>query len=463
MRALDYLESRPDIDPKRLGCTGNSGGGTLTSYLMALDDRIACAAPSCYLTTFRRLLATVGPQDAEQNIYGQLAHGMDEADYVLMRAPRPTLICAGTRDATFDITGTWDIFREAKRFYGRLGYPERVDLVEADEPHGFSRPLRVGATRWLRRWLLGRDDAIDEPPFAVLSDREAQCTPEGQVLRLPRERSVFDLNREREARLVSKRHDFWTRTPSGQALRAVREVVGVRPLAELPEPKVETVGRVLREGYRIDKLVLTPETGIFLPALAFVPTAGGRDAYLYLHGQGKHLDADIGGPIERLVRQGHLVLAADLRGLGETESHRGRDWGRGLFGPNAQEAFQAYLLGRSLVGLRAEDALVCGRFLARYETSGSSRKVHVIATGVAGVPALHAAALEPELFASLTLRQTLTSWASVVATPVGKDQLSNTVHAALEVYDLPDLVRVLEKKVTVEGPRDAAGNPERSE
>ena len=68
IRALDYLASRPEIDSARLACTGNSGGGTMTSYLMALDDRIAVAAPSCFITSLERLFATIGPQDAEQNI-----------------------------------------------------------------------------------------------------------------------------------------------------------------------------------------------------------------------------------------------------------------------------------------------------------------------------------------------------------------------------------------------------------
>ena len=99
-------QPRPKIDPKRLGCTGNSGGGTLTAYLMALDDRIACAAPSCYITSLERLFATIGPQDAEQNITGQVAFGMEHADYLTLRAPKPTLIACGTQDF-FDIGGTW--------------------------------------------------------------------------------------------------------------------------------------------------------------------------------------------------------------------------------------------------------------------------------------------------------------------------------------------------------------------
>jgi len=91
IRGLDYLASRSDIRADRLGCMGNSGGGTQTSYIAALDDRVAAAAISCYVTSlFGKLPRTIGPQDAEQNIFGQLAFGMDHADYLLMRAPRPS-------------------------------------------------------------------------------------------------------------------------------------------------------------------------------------------------------------------------------------------------------------------------------------------------------------------------------------------------------------------------------------
>jgi dienelactone hydrolase len=145
MRAIDYLQSRDDIIADKIGCTGNSGGGTLTAYLMALDDRIVAAAPACYLTTFRRLIETRGAQDAEQNIFGQIAFGMDEPDYVMMRAPKPTLICAATRDVTFDIGGTWDLFRQSKRFYTRMGFAERVDMIEADARHGFTILLRTAS------------------------------------------------------------------------------------------------------------------------------------------------------------------------------------------------------------------------------------------------------------------------------------------------------------------------------
>ena len=123
---------------------------------MALDDRVKCAAPSCYLTTFRRLIETIGPQDAEQNIFGQIQLGIDHPDYVLLRAPRPTLISSTTGDF-FNIQGSWENYRQAKRIYGRLGFPERVDLVEVEGGHGVHPQNLATIAQWMKRWLLGRD------------------------------------------------------------------------------------------------------------------------------------------------------------------------------------------------------------------------------------------------------------------------------------------------------------------
>jgi len=448
MRALDYLASRPDIDPRRLGCTGNSGGGTLTAYLMALDERIVCAAPSCYLTTFARLLDQKGPQDAEQNIFGQIAFGMDQADYVLMRAPKPTCILSAKRDEIFDIAGAWEVFREAKQFYGRLGHPERVDLVEADEPHGFSMPLRVGAVRWMRRWLLDRDDAITEPDFAIRTDRELFSTPDGQVMRLPGELSVFDLNRQEAERLAKLRSAGPEAKDARKLMEAVRATIGVAPLEDLPELSSKKVGTIQRDGYRIEKLLLGADEALPLPALAFIPQAPDGDVYLYLDGEGKEAASAADGPIEQLVHQGHLVLAVDLRGCGETArganaSQRTSGQRAGRFGPEVEPFFLAYLLGKSLVGIRTEDALRCERFLATFERpDGQTRRIHVVGVGSAGLPALHAAAIAPEQIATLTLRRSLRTWRDLFDTADGGQYLGETVHGALQVYDLPDLVRL---------------------
>lgn len=496
MRAIDYLQSRPEVDAQRIGCTGNSGGGTLTAYLMALDDRIVAAAPACYLTTFRRLITTKGAQDAEQNIFGQLAFGMDEADYVIMRAPKPTLICAGRRDVTFDIEGTWETFRQAKRFAARLGFPERVDINDADLPHGFYLPQREAAARWMHRWLIGGDTVIREVDPGLLPDpptdaewREASppdwtaaeliCTPSGQVLLEPDERSVFEINADAERALRTRREAAWARLPVADRRALVQATI--RGMADDPvtasagATAPRRVGTVARDGYRIDKLVITPEPGIELPTLVFVPAAPSGNTTLYLHGTSMKADAGPGGPIEALVRQGHVVQAVELRGIGETETgHDKADYGRGAFGRDVQEIFLAYLLGRSYVGMRTDDIACACQSLAGYgldpgdaardvavDPPGAERPLHLVAIGEAAIPALHAAALEPDRFASVRLVNMLPSWADLVASPGSRDQAVNVVHGALLHYDLPDLVELAggTAKVRLEAPLDAWGRP----
>ncbi len=457
MRAIDYLCSRPEIDPKRIGCTGISGGGTMTSYLMALDERIQAAAPGCYLTSFRRLLDTVGPQDAEQTIFGQVAFGMDHADYVLMRAARPTLMMTATSDY-FDITGAWSSFRQAKRCYGYLGFPERVDLVEVAGDHGFPAPMRVAAARWMRRWLLQVDDAVAETDFPVAKDEDLWCTPRGEVMLLEGARSVYDLNVELETRLAQQRRRLWQATEKSKALAEVRRTSGIRSLADLAEPKVTQIGRIQRDGYRIEKIVLQPESGIPIAALLFVPETPAKDASLYLHADGKQADAARGGPIEKLVAQGRIVLAPDLSGIGETRPTGKHSYGSYL-PPDWLESTLAYLLGTSLLAKRAEEILVCARYLATADLP-TPRPVHLVSVGRVGPPALHAAALESQLFATVTLCGSLASWSDVVHTPQSKNQFVNLVHGALRVYDLPDLAASLPAdKLTIVAPASAAEEP----
>ena len=215
IRGLDYLAGRPEIDPNKLGCTGCSGGGTLTSYLMALDDRIQCAAVSCYLTTLERLFETIGPQDAEQNITGQVAFGMDHADYILLRAPRPTLICCATKDF-FDIKGTWTTFREASQLYGLMGHPERVALAEANTGHGFGKLHREAVVRWMSRWLLGKDSDVAETNFPIARDEALQCTRTGQVLTEFKGKSAFHFNAERAQELEKLRATQFAKRHAGR-------------------------------------------------------------------------------------------------------------------------------------------------------------------------------------------------------------------------------------------------------
>jgi dienelactone hydrolase len=477
MRAIDYLQSRPDIRADKIGCTGNSGGGTLTAYLMALDERIVAAAPVCYLTTFRRLIDSQGAQDGEQNIFGQIEAGMDEADYVIMRAPKPTLILAGTRDATFDFRGTAELFIEAKRFYSRLGRAEAVDLNAPDAPHGYTLQQREAAVRWMHRWLVGSEKLIREVqslPDTFTDDQlramtkadwtkeQLYATPRGQVMLLPGEKSVFQLNAERAAALRAPRQAAWAALSASDRRERVRATIRAAAPDTVAAPAVVVTGTVNRPGYTVRKLVLTIDERLRLPALLFVPPNARGPATLYLHGTSMTTDAAPGGPIERLVLSGQVVLAAELRGIGETESgHERRDYGYGRFGRDNQEIYLAYLNGQSFVGLRADDVRRWTQVLRGAElTARAPTEVHLTAVGEAAIPALHAAMLQPDDFQRVQLRRMIGSWESVVSATETFDQLVNVVHGALQHYDLPDLVAAVgAEKVSIEEPVDVMGRP----
>ncbi len=440
MRAIDYLVSRPEIAPKKIGMTGCSGGGTLTSYTMALDDRVTVAAPACYLTTFRRLIETRGPQDAEQNIFGQIAYGLDQPDYVLLRAPKPTIISSTTGDF-FSIDGAWENFRQAKRVYGRLGFPEKVDLVEVEGEHGVQPQNLAAITQWMRRWLLGRDEPVPIQEYPPLEPQDLWCLDSGQVLTLPDEKSVFDLNADYETKLAKQRTAAWQKATSEQRDAKVRSLLNVRPASELKPPEFEDIDRVNREDYHIDKLVLRTDSGATLPGLTFHPPSPVDDAYLYLHDDGKLGDSQTDGPIEDLISEGYAVVTVDLSGQGETGTGK-----RDALLTDWKTYNLAYLLGKPLLGIRVEDALAAADFVAFYQKPRTKpRKVHLVGVGQAGLIALHAAALNPDLFESVTLRNTPRDWATVVRQTPPAGQLDSAVHGVLTTYDLPDLVEMAGK------------------
>jgi cephalosporin-C deacetylase-like acetyl esterase len=451
IRSLDYLASRPEVDPNRLGCTGNSGGGTMTAYLMTTDERILAAAPSCYITSLERLFATIGPQDGEQNIPAQVARGIDHADYLEVRAPKPTLVLTGTKDF-FDITGSWDSFREAKRLYGILGFGERVDLFEYPDTHGYSKPRREAALRFMRRWLQGIDEPATEPPLKVNSDAELRVTRTGQVISdFDKEVTVWDLNLREAETLARDREQFWRNNSLTENRMAVIDLAGIRPIAE---PQAAAAGTVRRDGYRIEKLVLQRPEEVPVPALLFLPDGGeGKlPAVLYVDSRGKAADAAPGGPIQEIVKSGRAVLAIDARGWGETApAVPAKYWSKEF-----PVCYLALDLGRPLLGQRVEDTLAALKYLASLPQIDAS-KLGIIGVEAGGPVALHAATLDERL-GEVTLVRSIESWMEVVATPLAKNQLASVVPGALARYDLPDLVRALgPRPVVVRDPVDPTG------
>ena len=167
------------------------------------------------------------------------------------------------------------------------------------------------------------------------------------------------------------------------------------------------------------------------------------------------VEAAPGGRCEQLVKQGYIVLSAELSGIGETETgHDKRDYGRGRFGRDVQEIYLAYLIGRSYVGIRTDDLFRWANYLDRR----IGKQTRLIATGEACIAALHAAALEPLRFDTVELKHMIRSWGDVVTATESVNQLVNAVHGALRHYDLPDLIELVgTDRIKVEASVDASG------
>lgn len=449
IRALDYLLSRKEVDPKRVGVTGNSGGGTHTAYLATIDDRLQVAAPSCYITSWDKLMSLLGPQDAEQNLPPWLNLGFDFPDFIYAFAPKPYLLLSAIRDF-FPIGGARATYAEALRVYDSLGMSEKFSMVEADDGHGYTLPRRLAAYRWMSKWLKGTEDDGKEPSIMLATEAELQCTPTGQVSTSLGGESVFTLNQKRV-------NEFRPKSPAKQqVLAAARELSAYRPGAE--PPKVANYGMLQKTGYRIEKLVYQSEPGIALPAVLAIPAelSSKHDAVIYVDGQGK---SAVASRLNQWMKNGTVVLAIDARGLGETENRpvsRGdraeQDW----FG-DASSSFGALLLGKTLVGMRAADISKAVDLL-NARTDLGVKSIRAVGVGRGSLPVLFAGALDDRI-QSVELERALVSYQSVIDTPIHRYALEDVLPGVLRRFDLPDLVAAVGSKVRISGSVDAMGDP----
>jgi dienelactone hydrolase len=153
-RTVDYLSSRNDVDPGRIGCTGLSLGGQVTWLSTALDERIKVAAPACGVTTLESIFKE--GTDAWSSI-GAFIPGMlkytDISEVISLIAPRPLLILAATKDEVFPISGAIEAYEYAKGVYGLYNAEDRIRLFTDERQHSYSMNMRNQAYDWFDKWL----------------------------------------------------------------------------------------------------------------------------------------------------------------------------------------------------------------------------------------------------------------------------------------------------------------------
>ncbi len=180
IRALDYLLTRKEVDPKRVGVTGCSGGGTMTTWLCGVDRRWTMAAPSCFVMTFARNCENELPADTEQCPPKALALGLDQCDFLAAMAPQPIVLLTKEGDF-FDIRGSEKAYERLRRLYGLLGAEDNISMFVEAGGHGYSQRSREAMYRWFNR-ATRVSDAQAEPNLTIEKDENPLVYPEGADL-----------------------------------------------------------------------------------------------------------------------------------------------------------------------------------------------------------------------------------------------------------------------------------------
>ena len=224
IRAVDYLLTRKEVDPKRIAVAGNSGGGTQAAYLAVFEPRLAAVISSCYMTRWRELWHGPGPQDAEQVWPGFISAGLDFDDFALAFAPRPYLMTTAIRDY-FPIDGARATYRRITDLFERLGASQNAGYFEYDDGHGWSRPRREAAYRWLDKHFAGRETDGAEPAIQVEPESRLLASVDESGQPVNADGSLHGILLGQWRALEPKRRGA---ALNGEALRAlIRERLGV--------------------------------------------------------------------------------------------------------------------------------------------------------------------------------------------------------------------------------------------
>lgn len=434
-RAVDYLLTRKDIDPQRIGCYGFSGGGTMASYLVALDDRIRCACIGLFFSSRLRTLELTGPSDGCQQMPFEGSAQIEGADLVLAMAPRPVIILDGKYDFV-DHWGALRGFEDLRRAYTVLGRPECVSQYYAEDGHATPPDIQRQLIGWFRHWLLRDDSPVAEG--AAWRGSDMRCTGSGLVnLEFGDAQSTMQATLAEMDALAPARAAF-----CGRELPAVQ--AGLRALLHLPGQTaplgiVPTGTRDLR-GFTEYRFQLNREGEFPVPVIVRVPDNVREDSAveIRLSDRGK---AVLLAETDRFdaASDGTVLVWADLRGMGESadpaELNLLKYWNR-----EYRPAALSLHIGRPLPGQRVTDVLTLLDFCDA-DARLQGRPVRIIAEGLCGPVAAHAAVLDGRITRAV-LTRSLRSWRSYLENPLQYDMLSGIVPGALRCYDLPDLVRL---------------------
>ena len=416
-RSIDYLASRPEVDPMRIGAAGCSGGGALTTFIGALDERLKAVIPACFPISYRILFAGSDPH-SEMTLPQQLARGLDTADFVELSAPTPWLIQATEKDF-FPPDGARLVYEEARRWYRLYGAEDKIALFIGPGTHGTPLVSREAVYQWMIRWLNNGRGDFREQPVKLLPNHELLVTRTGRVEDEPGSRKLYQL-------LID---DLRARRRPGTTSELQTELRRLKIPTDGSAPAVKVLSETSRAGYRSQRIQLESEPGIVLDGEIYNPTSAGRKrGVLLLEGERSDRLA------EKLAREGCVVLKLEPRNSTGAD-HRRPYVGDWLTNTRVDQ------IGLNLPAMRAHDVLRGIDLLVSREDIDSD-SIRASAQGVRGIWLLLAAAVDSRI-RKVWLDKTPFSLIEALQNTMNTDLSDADIPGFALHWDLEDLTKAM--------------------
>lgn len=425
-RGIDYLVSRPDVDPTRLGAAGCSGGGALTTFIGAMDPRLKAVVPACYPNSYQLLFAGPDP-DTEMTFPNFLASGLDVADYVEVTAPTPWLIQA-TEEDYFTPAGGRMVFEEARHWYGLYGAEDKIGFFVGPGPHGTPLVSREAVYQWMIRWLKDGQGDYHEQPVHLYNNFELLVTPTGHVDDIPGSRKVYQLILD----------DFHAKMRQGTLPELQAELRRWKIPSAGGSPDSTVLDESNTPDFRREHIKFESEPGVEVEGNLYVPSSppGRKPAVLLVEDIGRPYfqAATIESLAGRMAKKGRVVLTLAPRDSPGENTHA-------PFVGNWITNSRANQIGLNLPAMRAHDILR-GVDLLAARSDVDPASIHASARGVKGIWLLLAAAADPRI-GKVWLDRTPYSLRAALHNTLNMELFDAVIPGFALHWDLDDLVKAM--------------------
>ncbi len=454
MRAVDYMNSRPEVDAAKLAITGASGGGNQSMNAGAWDERFKAVIPVCSVGTYD---AYIGAACCVCEVLpGGLAIA-EEGEILALVAPRALMVINATRDGhQFSVGEAEKSIARAQPVFELLGAGDRLKHVVVDSAHDYNKPMREAMYGWLARWLSNEGDGspISEPEIVLEDVQALRCFPDNVR---PKSFSlipdfVFQQAKRRLAQHPRPDHlERWEADALLMKTRLEQRVFGGFP--RTTEWKVETVDKSEGQDSREESFILHPEPGIPVPAVLVrgKDRAGPLPTAIMVDPAGKDsvLESRVA---HELIDDGWNVIAFDLRATGETAN--GRDVVRDAVDHNSVE--WSVWMGRPLLGQWSWDVIRMIDYLVT-RSDVNARNLVLVGRGAGGMAAICAGALDDRVSA-VAATETLATF--LTPKPYQGHRMATFVPFLLDIGDVPQLAALLAPRRLIFGsPVDGQAQP----